>query len=143
MSRGELVVVMLNPSTADEMQDDATIRRVLGFAKRDGYSSIRVVNLFALRATNPYELHAAEDAVGPDNDRVLRNILNPGHGAPVLAAWGASSLAKARASKVLSFVYPGMWLCLGTTKDGSPRHPLYIKGDQPMIPFKFVGVDNV
>lgn len=64
-----LVWLMLNPSTADATQDDPTIRRCMGFARRWGYGGITVVNLYAYRATNPRDLLTAADPVGPENDR--------------------------------------------------------------------------
>jgi hypothetical protein len=135
-SRGELVVVMLNPSTADAERDDPTIRRVVGFAKRDGFSSLRVLNLFALRSTNPNAL-VHEAAVGPDNDQALRDALAAAvaRDVPVLAAWGASPWTVARVPHVLALVPGVTWVCLGRTKDGAPRHPLYVAGDQPLVPF--------
>ena len=134
-SRGELVVVMLNPSTADAEHDDPTIRRVIGFAKREGFSSLRVLNLFALRSTNPNGL-VREGSVGPDNDQALREALAAAvaRGVPVLAAWGASPWTEARVPHVLALVPGVRWVCLGRTKDGAPRHPLYVPGDQSLVP---------
>jgi hypothetical protein len=133
-----LVAVMLNPSTADAQRDDPTIRRVVKFAEREGYGGILVHNLFAYRATDPQELATAADPVGPENDAWLLRVLRASVAArqPVLAAWGASGLAKERAA-VVARLAPGVqWVCLGTTRDGSPWHPLYVRADQPMVPFQ-------
>lgn len=86
----ELVFVMLNPSTADAMRDDPTIRKCIGFADRLGYGAIRVVNLFAMRATDPDEIRrcgaAGFNVVGPENDRhIAVACLNRA----VVLAWGA------------------------------------------------------
>jgi hypothetical protein len=79
--------VMLNPSTADADKDDPTIRRCVGFATHNGFGSISVCNLFALRATNPRELiPACSAAVGPANDKFIQEIPS---GSTVVAAWGA------------------------------------------------------
>lgn len=67
-----MTLVMLNPSTADASKDDPTITRCIGFALREAYGGIRVLNLFALRATDPGELAKAADPIGPDNDVHLR-----------------------------------------------------------------------
>ncbi len=75
--------LMLNPSTADETEDDPTIRRCIGFARRWGYSTLHVANLFAFRATSPADLKMASDPIGPDNDRHLVNRLG-GWGIPRL-----------------------------------------------------------
>lgn len=78
--------IMLNPSTADADLDDPTIRRCIGFARAWGFSAIEVVNLFALRATNPRELGRSADPIGPDNDRHLSEA---GRAAELrIAAWG-------------------------------------------------------
>ena len=65
--REPLIFIMLNPSTADAMQDDPTIRKCIGFAKRLGFGGIEVVNLFAYRATDPRDLRANGYQVGPDD----------------------------------------------------------------------------
>lgn len=131
----ELLAVMLNPSTADAAIDDPTIRRLVSFAKRDGFGGLRVLNLYALRSVDPAALWA-KDSVGPENDERLATALKAASRAPVLAAWGASRWAKRRAFKVLRLVPAARWVCLGTTRDGSPRHPLYVKGNQSMVPFR-------
>jgi len=128
--RPELLVVMLNPSTADALEDDPTIRRVVRFADDHGYGELRVMNLYALRSPDPADLWR-HDAVGPENDARLRARLHVGVGPGVLAAWGCTQWARSRAPKVLP-MHRG-WLCLGTTKDGSPRHPLYVPASQRMV----------
>lgn len=130
-----LPVVMLNPSTADAVADDPTIRRVVGFAKRDGWAGVVVVNLYALRATDPRELRRHADPVGPDNDDHIRAAVAGSRLAVV--AWGANEGPNAeRAAEVLAMLtaagaYPCAW---GLTKGGSPRHPLYLRGDAPLSP---------
>jgi hypothetical protein len=120
-----LVVVMLNPSTADELRDDPTIRRVRGFAASWGYGSVRILNLFALRSPHPRDLRKHEDPVGPDNDLNLRDSLQSADGA-VLAAWGRHGSLKGRGFQVQHMVDGVHWVCLGTNGDGSPKHPLYV-----------------
>ncbi|MGF6870951.1 DUF1643 domain-containing protein [Paraburkholderia sp. MM5477-R1] len=68
------VFVMLNPSTADEEQDDPTIRRCRGFARLWDCNGISVANLYALRSTDPAGLWVHPDPVGPDNDAHLCQI---------------------------------------------------------------------
>lgn len=121
--------VMLNPSTADELEDDPTIRRCIGFAKREGFGGIYVGNLFAWRATDPAELSQVNDPYGPDNFKTLYRMsaLLP----KIVFAWGAHPLAsKAWYRQKMAFA-PGLnpqaaLYCLGTTKNGNPRHPLYL-----------------
>lgn len=131
--------VMLNPSKADATVDDPTITRCVGFAKASGHTGLRVVNLFALRATDPNELIRAGkvDAVGPDNDRHLREAarLATTAGGVVIAAWGAHDLAWDRAGAVFDIFGADMW-CLGTTKQGAPRHPVRLPRLTPLQRWK-------
>ena len=131
-----LPFVMLNPSTADASLDDPTIRRCIGFAKRDGYGGLIVVNLYAYRATDPKALLACADAVGPSNDDYLRGTINGSRkrDVPLIAAWGVNAKPE-RVRAVLGLIGGARWLCLGKTKHGHPKHPLYIKGDQPLVSF--------
>lgn len=126
--------IMLNPSTADAEVDDATIRSCMRLARSWYYGGIEVVNLFAWRATNPRELYDAADPVGPENDEHIEDAL--AHTDFALCAWGAQKIAEHRSSQVLDLIYGRRALlhCLGRTKSGAPRHPLYIKtGTTPEI----------
>jgi hypothetical protein len=129
LTRGEaegqtLGVVMLNPSTANAFKDDPTIRRVRKFGAAWGYKRILIGNLFALRSPHPRDLFGVDDPVGPQNDKFLARILNSS--ATTLVAWGRNALAPARARSVVGFAHAHRieLVCLGTTKDGSPIHPL-------------------
>ena len=128
---GSVTFVMLNPSTADATLDDPTIRRCVGFAKSWGYGELRVVNLFALRATDPEKLRQAVDPVGPDNDRqILETVAGSEQ---VVLAWGAtiekwkrSMRLRERPSIVKTMLEPYKPCCLGLTNGGHPKHPLYV-----------------
>jgi len=113
--------VMLNPSTATQEQDDPTIRRCIGFARRWGYVRLEVVNLFAWRATRPKDLPRSWD---PEDDRAIREAVVRAD--RVVAAWGVHG-AGPRADEVLAMLGPCD--CLGVTKHGHPRHPLYLRAD--------------
>jgi hypothetical protein len=117
--------IMLNPSIADEKMNDRTLGRCIGFAKRWGLGGLNVVNLYALRATNPADLWRAADPVGPENDRYLRDAGATGE--PLIAAWGAYA-KQDRVRDVLAFPGFNKLTCLATTKRGYPRHPLYLDG---------------
>lgn len=128
--------VMLNPSTADGQVDDATIRRCTGFARRFEFDGFHVVNLYVLRATNPKALQEAADPIGnPENDGFLVQYTSQG---VVIAAWGAHRFARERSRAVGDMLRAqGVRLfCLGLTKDGSPRHPLYLPADSCLVPFE-------
>ena len=122
------VFVMLNPSTADALVDDPTIRRCVGFAKDWGCGGVFVVNLYAYRATKPADLWTAADPVGPDNDANLTVAAEwaADYDAPLIAAWGANAKPD-RVARVLALPGMGRLQCLGVTKAGQPRHPLYLR----------------
>lgn len=130
-----VVFVMLNPSTADAMADDPTIRRCKSFAEREGAGGIVVVNLFALRSTDPSALLHHDDPVGPVNDLF---IWHHAVGAPrVIAAWGAAGVQRGRGERVAGMLRErGVDVqCFGTTSTGQPRHPLYLPGVAPLHPY--------
>lgn len=125
--------LMLNPSTADADLDDPTIRRCIGFAKSWGYGKIEVVNLYALRAADPDSLYIAADPIGPKNASYLADAFRN----RTVCAWGTHPKARAMGS-VLEMTMAGIGVeswCLGTTKDGSPKHPLYLRADTALIPW--------
>lgn len=124
--------VGLNPSTADAEQDDPTIRRCIGFAKEWGYGELLMGNLFAFRATNPAIMAAADDPIGPDNDMWLNELAE--EASLVIAAWGAHPIATSRAQQVVETLDDVK--CLGVTKGGHPRHPLYLPKTATPIDFK-------
>lgn len=127
-----LVFVMLNPSTADAELDDPTIRRCKSFAATLGYSGIIVVNLYAYRATKPSDLWLHGDPVGPFNDAHLEWVV--AGETDVVCAWGANARPDRVAHVVALLRAAGARLtCLGTTLSGAPRHPLYVRGDQPLV----------
>lgn len=119
------VFVMLNPSTASADTDDNTIRRCVSYAKAWGYGSLTVVNLYAYRATDPKQLWIVDDPIGPANDAHIRSVIKMVK--RVVVAWGANA-DKERARVVLDMIreLDHEALCLGKTKDGHPKHPLYL-----------------
>lgn len=136
---GVCVFVMLNPSTADATADDPTIRRVVGFAGAWGFRSVQVVNLFALRATKPWDLCGADDPVGPGNDAHIERALK---GADrVVAAWGSMTRFKptmfaTRRDAVAERLADRPIFCLGyTSVDQQPRHPLYVPKNTALVPY--------
>jgi hypothetical protein len=145
---GQVLFVMLNPSTADASKDDPTIRRCVGFAQRWGYASVAVGNLYGYRATKPADLSRADNPVGEasprrfgsiyrnENDNWLRKLALQSR--RVIAAWGANEgPCSTRAAEVTDILaaYAGPIDALGFTKAGKPRHPLYVKGDVELLSF--------
>ncbi len=129
-----VLFVMLNPSTATDDIDDPTIRRCIDFAKRWGCSSLSVVNLFAARATDPRELKRMDDPIGPDNDLTIMS--EAARADTVVLAWGVHGAYLGRDQDVLVLLRPLKPRHLGLTKDGHPRHPLYVPARQPLVIFK-------
>lgn len=133
-----MAFLCLNPSTADEVQNDPTIRRCIRFAQDWGYDGLCMTNIFAFRATDPKDMKAALDPVGPDNDMWLKKIVD--EALLVVAAWGTHGNFKGRDADVTKILYSAMMRngkdirCLGLTKRGSPKHPLYLRKDSELIP---------
>lgn len=133
--------VMLNPSTADAEQDDPTIRRCLGFARRWGYGGLFVVNLFAFRATKPIDLRAAVQPIGQENDQHLHGTAKTC--ARIVVAWGTSCRWRGMPSRdrVVLVTLRGPRpnsepiMCLGKTARGFPKHPIYVKGGTKPTPY--------
>lgn len=132
-----LLWIMLNPSTADATLDDPTIRRCMVFARREGFGGIDVVNLYAYRATDPMELRGAPDPIGPANDDTLLGAI--GWHETAVAAWGEhpsrEPAGRARVETVVRIAAAAgrRLMCLGTTKSGAPRHPLYVRADAELL----------
>lgn len=124
-----LTFIMLNPSTADAMNDDPTIRRCMGFAEREQAGGIVVVNLYGYRATKPFDLFQATDPIGPANDRALTRVAREAKS--IVCAWGANA-PRNRVAYVRALLDRYQLHCLGITQGGAPRHPLYLKRDQPL-----------
>jgi hypothetical protein len=135
----------LNPSKADASINDPSVLRMCGFARRDGYGGIILLNAYALRATDPVELSLHPDPVGPDNDMwiagVAAGIRDGAVRAPFVVAWGANPMAAARVPRVMELLAGIPVVCLGTTRDGSPKHPLArgrerVPDDAPLVPWE-------
>lgn len=119
--------VMLNPSTADETQDDPTIRRCIGYAKTWGYDGLYVGNLYGWRSTDPQGLWTAENPVGFHNDFWLNVMAQQSD--IVVCAWGANA-KPSRAAEVRALLDGFADLrFLKLTKAGIPGHPLYLKSN--------------
>lgn len=121
---GSVLWIMLNPSTADAEQDDPTIRRVRRFTLDWGFGSLAVANLYAIRSTDPRPLHLLGDEVrvGVETDAWMARLA--AEASTIVAAWGAHG-CPVRARAVAALVDRPLF-CLGTTRDGHPRHPLYV-----------------
>lgn len=135
-SRPLAVWVMLNPSTANAMEDDRTIGRCRSYAADEwACGGIVVVNLFALRSTDPAKLRTHADPVGPHNAVFVRHAVR--EAGLVVAAWGAGGVLGNRGPDMgTALGEAGIALqCLGVTSTGQPRHPLYLAKATPLVPY--------
>ncbi len=127
-----VMIIGLNPSTADEKENDPTIVRCIKFAKSWGYGGVCVTNLFAYCATVPSDMKASNDPIGKENDEWLYKLANEAD--IVVAAWGNDGSYLNRSSEIL-----GKLLnlhCIKMNKSGEPAHPLYLKADLKPLPIR-------
>jgi len=137
-SKPMVMFLMLNPSTADAAQDDPTIRRCIAFAKSWGYGSLCVGNLFAYRSTTPKELLSCENPVGDKNKFWIDMMAAKSK--MIVCAWGNANIVDKLAKRFTNESFqPLLGLnnlyYIDLAKDGTPKHPLYLKGD--LIPINF------
>lgn len=127
--------ICLNCSTADETQDDPTVRRCIRYAYDWGYGGLIMTNLFAFRATDPRVMKATPDPVGPKNDWYLKSGAIQSE--IVVAAWGNHGGYRGRSQEVVEFLrqMEVNLMCLGITKTGEPKHPLYLPKNQEVMKY--------
>ena len=131
---------MLNPSTADATEPDATVTRCISFAKREGGGRLEVVNLYGWRATQPKELIGHEAPVAsPTEPGANAEAIRAATSHPddlVVLAWGANAPPDHAAAAVAELRTRGIWpKCLGTTANGSPCHPVRLANATTLIPY--------
>ena len=128
--------IMLNPSKADANIDDRTVKRCMATAGAMGYDGILVANLFAFRATDPEEMFRATDPVGPENDAAILEVAESAE--MRVAAWGVpkSRYGKHRVEDVLTLLGGYRLHAVALSKDGCPRHPLYLPLPMNPLPWK-------
>jgi len=119
----------LNPSTADETNDDPTIRRCIAFAQGWGFDAMCMTNLFAFRATDPRNMKSHSKPIGDDNDRWLVAISRQAE--KVIACWGNHGQFMARDRDAISLLQP--MFCFGLTSEKQPKHPLYLRKDAQLV----------
>lgn len=130
-----LVVIGLNPSTADEFKDDPTVRKWKGIARLNGYGGIVVLNLFAFRATDPSVMLSESDPVGDENNYWITEYTN--QASVALASWGTKGTHRGRCYEVEKQLR-GKLKCLRFTSEGHPEHPLYIPYSAELKNFSYV-----
>lgn len=141
---GRIVWILCNPSTADAMKNDPTLRKVIFYSQLWGYNALTVVNMFGWRATKPKELvvqmKAGVDLTGPANDVEIRAALQDAQA--LVLGWGSLAptlrkLVAERTSRILAIVREAgvSPMDLGLNGDGTPKHPLYLANDTQREPF--------
>ncbi len=149
--RPRLIAICLNPSTADETQDDPTVRKLMGFASRWGYGGLWLMNLFAIRGTDPEIIKTSDiDPVGSEQHERIKGVVGlarrflndareyePGPDPEVLCAWGVHGAYQDQDEHMMGWLDKELVrpICLGTTKNGCPKHPLYVSYATPRVPY--------
>lgn len=128
-SAGRVAFVMLNPSTATELQNDPTVARCQKRAIQMGYGAVEVVNIFALRSTDPKNLYKHPDPVGKWNDEIIMDAVE--HSRMIVCAWGSHGNLRGRGKEVLQMILAAKREIhvLRVNDDGQPGHPLYLGYD--------------
>lgn len=129
-----ILFIGLNPSTANENEDDPTTRRCQRFASDLGYGAMYMANLFALRATDPKVMLAHQEPVGMGNDVCLQHLARKA--GQIVCAWGAHGNHHERGRHVEILLGAHPLKCFGKTIAGQPRHPLYIRADKRLETYR-------
>jgi hypothetical protein len=135
---GAVLFILLNPSDADAIDDDATVRKCIGFTHRWGHGAVWIANMFAYRTPKPAALRRAQrsgvDIVGPLNREAI--LANAADASRIVVGWGANAVSWAPyAAQVVGAVRARVAHpveCLGLTNDGMPRHPLRLAYSTPL-----------
>ena len=135
-SKPYAMFIGLNPSTADEVNDDPTVRRCINYSRDWGYGGLCMTNIFAYRATDPKNMISFPSPIGPRNNFWLKKSSKKA--GIIVAAWGTKGEYKNRGSEVIELI--DNLQCLRITKDGHPQHPLYLSKN--IKPIKFERIDN-
>lgn len=134
---GMVAFIGLNPSTADEHENDPTVTRCINYAKGWGMDGMYMLNIFAYRATDPKVMKAHPDPIGISNDNILELITGDLDVCKIaVAAWGVNGTHLGRDAQVIKLLSNVKLKCLGVTKDGHPKHPLYLRNGITPILFK-------
>lgn len=144
-NKKRVAFICLNPSTARSDWDDATIRKLIGFAERWGYAALDVFNLWDLRTRDPKVLRKAGNHItdlsplGPSNDTTLSMYLP--RASRIVCAWGSDAMVKAHPERVAHVRKIAECSCqdvvaLRLSQDGHPWHPLYVRYDVTPLPYR-------
>lgn len=127
-----IAFIGLNPSIADEEDDDPTVMKLIKYSKNWGYGGFRLVNLFAYISTDPNSLKELEDPIGDENDFHIDQTIQIAD--KVICCWGEYGNILGRSTNILSLIE--LPFCLKVNQSGEPSHPLYLSGDLQPIRYK-------
>ena len=132
-----MAFVLLNPSTADELQDDPTVAKARRHAAGWGYGEVIILNAFAYRATDPKNMKAQMDPVGPRNDQVIVETCQvvSALGGRIVCGWGNHGRHLGRSQALRALLAPFDTWAFKISKTGEPSHPLYLRMDTKIVPY--------
>ena len=131
-TKPKVMIIGLNPSTADETEDDPTIGRCISFSKSWGYGGVYMLNLFAFRATQPKDMFNAQNPIGLENNSYIEIYSKKVD--KIVCAWGNHGTYKNRGNEIREKFDKLFYLKLNQT--GEPAHPLYLKSE--LVPKKWI-----
>lgn len=130
-TKSKVLVIMLNPSTANDIQDDDTIRKLKNKVTAWGYGGMCVGNLYAYRTPYPKVLKRVSDPEGPENRKYIRDMINSGSFQRVVYAWGNGEKEPQWLRELVREPY-----CIALSKKGIPRHPGRLKNGLTLVKFR-------
>ncbi len=129
-NKPSVMFIGLNPSTADDVNNDPTVTRCINFARNWGYGGLCMANIFAYRETKRHIMKEQNDPIGPDNDKWLKKLAAESD--LVVAAWGNDG-AHLNRSKAVTNLIENLH-CISLNKTGEPSHPLYLNSSLKAVP---------
>ncbi len=133
-----VVFIMLNPSTANAEAADPTVRRCMVYTRKWGYKRLCVVNIFALRSTDPMKLTRHPDPIGPENDFQILSAVESAE--LIICAWGEWGKLMGRGQEIIRLLQSSHQLSvLKLNASGQPAHPLYLSGE--LVPTAYHVID--
>jgi hypothetical protein len=125
--------ILLNPSTADDKIDDPTVKKLIDFAKYNGFGGFLLANIFSLRSPDPKSLRAHRDPIGPSNDYWIQQVIRWSE--QVICGWGNHGTYRQRGKEVKLLIPRAKRFVFGFNNGGQPTHPLYLSPTKRFLPW--------
>lgn len=131
-----LVVIGLNLSMATPEKTDPTIKRIRKIVEKENLNGWIMINLYPMRTPKPDELPLTMDKkIAKKNIEVIKWIVQKYMIGRVYAAWGSNIEKRGylidECQKIVDAI-PEEWFARGTTRNGHPKHPLYVPYEEKM-----------